>query len=602
MRFIAAIAVFAVSAILLVVGVSFKILAGPQTIITTLDLSNVNAPYLVIDPAVVQANPGLETVNAAGGSSSFIGYGRTADVLAWIGDSTYATVRYDRETNELAVADIVEPPKPDASGAEGEAPVAVPTPAPVVSPAGSDLWLDERVGKTTTSLTLNATPDMSVLVSGDGAETVPDLMTISWPLPRATFLWLNDDNLIFLGGGLAIIGLFLYLWAMSHWRNQQGPRRRGRMPKPPRPRRYTPQDSPSITAAPRGRRGAPTRRGRAAYSVVGLSAVVALSLSACTSPYETGVFVDTPTPTATATEEQLPPVVTELQLKNILNEIVATVATADETTDRDLLRTRMSGGALATRLANYTMHANDSSIPPPPPIGNLPLTFVMPQAADTWPRSIMIVSQDPEDLEAPTMAIVLVQNSPRENYTIDYLVTLEPDAYVPETAPADIGSSLVAPDTKLLTIAPQDLALAYGDILFNGETSEYYNFFDLSSDTLIPQVGQEYKVNKSNSIAERASLAFSETKGSGKDVALATLDSGAIVAVTLDEVEQVTPLATGAAVIPEGQQKALLGTNATSGIKSIYTLQLIFYVPPIGGDAKIRLLGFTQGLTSATTN
>ena len=228
MRFIAAIAVFAVSAILLVVGVSFKILAGPQTIITTLDLSNVNAPYLVIDPAVVQANPGLETVNAAGGSSSFIGYGRTADVLAWIGDSTYATVRYDRETNELAVADIVEPPKPDASGAEGEAPVAVPTPVPVVSPAGSDLWLDERVGKTTTSLTLNATPDMSVLVSGDGAETVPDLMTISWPLPRATFLWLNDDNLIFLGGALAIIGLFLYLWTMSDWRNQQGPPRRGR--------------------------------------------------------------------------------------------------------------------------------------------------------------------------------------------------------------------------------------------------------------------------------------------------------------------------------------------------------------------------------------
>jgi hypothetical protein len=72
--------------------------------------------------------------------------------------------------------------------------------------------------------------------------------------------------------------------------------------------------------------------------------------------------------------------------------------------------------------------------------------------------------------------------------------------------------------------------------------------------------------------------------------------------VTLDEVEQVTPLANGAAVIPEGQQKALLGTNATSGIRSVYTLQLLFYVPPIGAEGKIKLLGFTQGLTSATVN
>ena len=596
MRFIAAIAVFAISAVLLVVGVSFKILAGPQTTEATVDLSDVKESFLVVDSAIMRANSGLQSVVLSGSKSSFVAYGRTADVLGWIGDSAYSTLVYDPELNELSVGKTVAP-EVDPNTTEPVDPPAI------TSPVGSDLWLDERVGTTSTSLSLNMGADMSVIVASDGIEAVPPTMTISWPLPRATFLWLNDDNLIFLGGGLAIIGLFLYLWAMSHWRNQQGPRRRGRMPKPPRPRRYKPQDSPSITAAPRGRRGAPRGRGRTAYSVVGVTAVLGLTLSACSSPYETGVVVDTPTATATAgADEQLPPVVTESQLKSILSEIVSTVTKADEITDRDLLKTRMSGGALATRLANYTMHSNDSSIPALPPIGNIPLTFVMPQAADTWPRSVMVVSQNVEDPEAPTTGIVLVQNSARENYKIDYLVTLEPDAYVPETAPAETGSSVVAPDTKLLMIAPQDLALAYGDVLLNGDTSKYYEFFDIASDTLIPQVGRDYKVNKSNSIADRASLAFSEAKGSGKDVALATLDSGAIVAVTLDEVEQVTPLATGAAVIPEGQQKALLGTNATSGIRSVYTLQLVFYVPPIGAPGKIRLLGFTQGLTTATTN
>ncbi len=600
MRFIAAIVVFAVSALLLVVGVAFKILAGPQTAEATVDLGSVESSYLVIDSAVLRANPGVQSIILTGSDAAFVSYGRTSDVLGWLGDSTYSTLTYDAELNELSLGPTIEAPT-DLENTEAETPPAVPN--AVTNPAGSDLWLDERVGRTTTSIAMNVTPEMSALVASDGVKPVPPSVTISWPLPRATFLWLNDDNLIFLGGGLAIIGLFLYLWAMSHWRNQQGPRRRGRMPKPPRPRRYKPQDTPSITAAPRGRRGAPTRRGRTAYSVVGVSVALAVGLSACSSPYETGVVVETPTaPASLAPEEQLPPVVSESQLKTILNEIVATVTKADETTDRELLKTRMSGGALATRLANYTMHANDSAIPALPPIGSLPLTFVMPQAADTWPRSVLVVSQDEEDPDSPTTGIVLVQKSPRENYKIDYMVTLEPDAYVPETAPAELGSSVVAPDSKLLMIAPQDLALAYGDVLINGDASLYYEFFDVASDTLLPQVGRDYKVNKANSIAERASLAFSEQKGSGSDVALATLDSGAIVAVTLDEVEQVTPLANGAAVIPEGQQKALLGTNATSGIRSVYTLQLLFYVPPIGAEGKIKLLGFTQGLTSATVN
>lgn len=597
MRFIAAIVVFAVSALLLVVGVSFKILAGPRALETSLDVSSTDASYLVIDSTVLRANPGLQSVEASGGSAAFVGYGRDTDVIGWLGSSSYATVTYDPETNALALGPVVSP-----APANPDDPNAAPaTPPTITNPSGNDMWLDERVGKTTASLSANIADGMAVLVAADGSSAIPPKLAVSWPLPPATFLWLNDDNLIFLGGGLAIIGLFLYLWALSHWRNQQGPRRRGRMPKPPRPRRYSPQDSPSISAAPKGRRGQPRRRGRVAFVSVGLSSVMALGLSACTSPYETGVVVDTPTASSSAsTAELLPPVVTEAQLKRILSEISTTVAKADETSDRDLLRTRMSGGALATRMATYSMHATDATIPMPAPIGDVPLTFVMPQAADTWPRSVMVVSQNSADTQAATTAIVLVQNSARENYKIDYLITLEPDAYVPETAPAEEGSPLVAPDTKLLAIAPQDLALAYGDVLLNGNASPYYGLFDLSSDTLITQVGHDYKVNKAASIADRASLSFTEQKGAGKDVALATLDSGAIAAVTLDEVEAVSPLLNGAAVLPEGQQKALLGTNATSGIRSVYTLQLVFYIPPIGSDSKIRLLGFTQGLTSAT--
>lgn len=592
MRFIAAIVVFAISATFLVVGVSFKILSGARALITTVDLSHVQSPFLVVDGSVLKANPGLQTIELLGGSASFVSYGRTSDVLGWLGDATYTTVNYDAETNEMTVGKTVTPVPP--AGTE-----MAPKPTPAPNPSGSDLWLDERAGKSTASLSVNVTQDMSVLLAANGVDPVPPTLTISWPLPQPTFLWLNDDNLIFLGGGLAVIGLLLYLWALSHWRNQQGPRRRGRMPKPPRPRRYSPQDAPSIVAPARGRRGAP--RGRSYFSAIGLSTIFALSLTACSSPYETGVGVDTPTPTVTAAvESELPPVVTAAQLRRIIADISDTVAKADAASDRELLKTRMSGGALSTRLANYSMRANDSSIPALAPIGNLPLTFVMPQAADTWPRSVMVVSQDPEKTDAPTTGMVLVQESARDNYKVEYLITLEPDAYVPETAPAEVGSPVIAPDTKLLLLAPQDLAVAYGDVLLNGDASKYFPLFDLDKDTLVTQVGHDYKSKKAASIADKADVTFTETKGTGKDVALATLNSGAVVAVTLDEIEQVSPLQNGAVVVPEGQQKALLGTNATTGVKSTYTLQMVFYVPAIGSTQKIRLLGFTQGLTAAS--
>jgi len=598
MRFIAAIVVFAISAVLLVVGVSFKILSGPRALEASVDLSRVESPFLVVDGTLLKSNPGLQTIEVSGGTSSFISYGRTSDVLGWLGDATYTTVNYDAKTNTMTVGATVTPAPVTTTDDPADSTSAGAEPAAAPNPAGSDLWLDERAGKATASLSVNVTEEMSVLLAANGTDPVPPMLNVTWPLPQPTFLWMNEDNLIFLGGGLAVIGLLLYLWALSHWRNQQGPRRRGRMPKPPRPRRFAPQDSPSIVAPPKGRRVA--RRRGAYFIALSASTVCALALTGCSSPYETGVVVDTPTPSATSVvENELPPVVTEPQLRRIIADISETVAKADATSDRDLLRTRMSGGALATRFANYTMRANDSSIAALPPIGNLPLTFVMPQSADTWPRSVMVVSQDPDKPDAPTTGMVLIQESARENYKVEYLITLEPDAYVPETAPAEVGSPVLAPDTKLLAIAPQDLALAYGDVLLNGDASTYYSLFELTNDTLVTQVGHDYKANKAASIADKATVSFAETKGSGKDVALATLDSGAVVAVTLDEVEQVSPLQTGAAVIPEGQQKALLGTNATSGVRSVYTLQMVFYVPPIGSSNKIRLLGFTQGLTSA---
>ncbi|MBU6265283.1 MAG: hypothetical protein KGM14_03710, partial [Actinomycetales bacterium] len=109
-----------------------------------------------------------------------------------------------------------------------------------------------------------------------------------------------------------------------------------------------------------------------------------------------------------------------------------------------------------------------------------------------------------------------------------------------------------------------------------------------------------YKDQKQASVAEHASLEFSQNAGSGAPLGLATMDSGAIVTVSLNEIETVRPTQAGASVSPEGQAKILSGVSAsTTGVESTYGMELAFYVPPLGSKDKIRLLGYTQGLISA---
>jgi hypothetical protein len=292
--------------------------------------------------------------------------------------------------------------------------------------------------------------------------------------------------------------------------------------------------------------------------------------------------------------------VTERQLQRILSRIADTVTAADAALDPALSATRLIGPAQEIRAANYAIRKVDSSVAAPAKLAASPITFTMPQATATWPRQVIAVVQDETDPSVPTTGLMMIQNSPRENYHIEYMVTLEPNAQVPTVAPANVGSALVAPDSKLLLISPDQLSAAYASVLAQGADSPYYGLFDLTADTLVTQVGKEYKAQKAASVAENASLEFSQNAGSGEPLALATLDSGAIVTVGLNEVETVRPTQAGASVSPEGLAKILSGVStSTTGIESTYGLELAFYVPPLGSTEKIRLLGYTQGLISA---
>jgi hypothetical protein len=99
-----------------------------------------------------------------------------------------------------------------------------------------------------------------------------------------------------------------------------------------------------------------------------------------------------------------------------------------------------------------------------------------------------------------------------------------------------------------------------------------------------------------------AKIVFTNAPSAFDPISFPTNDSGQVVAVSLDDVETVTPVEAGAAINATPVVKAMSGVaRSAKGYVATYGVQLLFYVPSVSADsaAKIQLLGFTSGLISA---
>ncbi len=616
MRFVLAIVAFVVAAVMIVAGIAQRTVFAPPTHVEAGASVSGDPRYLVIDGSALNAHPGQQTLtvtDAPAGAKPVVAYGRTADVKAWLGDQKYVAVRYQKATGDLATKAVT--PKPAAAGSTTDATsTATPTPTPAPSaaagsstdsaaatagpnPSGSDLWLEEFDGESAQVTRMNIPDDVSVIVATDGKKAAPSRVTITWPVDSST-PWAFP--LIIGGLILLVIGIALYLWGLYTHRRSRGPRRKSgpKMPKLPKAPKYKP--TAMIETTPRGRRS--TRRARV---ILPIAVAGALALTGCSTGTEAA---STPSKTATplateAPDAQLPPAVTVPQLERIVKRIADAAAQADAKASPDLAKQRFTGPALQLRTANYAIRAKKTDEPALPAIPASPIVLSLPQATDAWPRTVAAVIDSPKDAkgnaQAP-IALTLVQATPRDNYQVEYAVSLEPKAKVPNLAPASIGSAVVPPDSKLLALPPQKVAAAYGDILMNGDKSQYASLFNAEGDTLRTQVGADWKAKQKAAVPATASLTFTSAPGDGKDVAMATNDSGAIVWTDLKESQVLKVVEAGAEVSAGATAAALSGVaSSKTGIQSDFGYQLAFYVPPAGSDAKITLLGFAQGMTSA---
>jgi hypothetical protein len=184
---------------------------------------------------------------------------------------------------------------------------------------------------------------------------------------------------------------------------------------------------------------------------------------------------------------------------------------------------------------------------------------------------------------------------------VKYATALEAGVVLPKLAAKEVGAPRTDPNGKLLELAPSKIALAYGDILEKGPTSASSKYFDTTNDKLIGLIGMENRKSLQAALPATAKMEFANAVGPYDSIGLGSNDSGAIIAVYLNEIVTVTPVEAGAAVNTEGQVKSLSGvTGSTKGTVAVYGDQLLFYVPTsTNSKQKISLLGFATGLISA---
>src|SRR5690606_25752236 len=151
--------------------------------------------------------------------------------------------------------------------------------------------------------------------------------------------------------------------------------------------------------------------------------------------------------------------------------------------------------------ANYALLKKDKKAKPLPSIPSTGIEVLLPQRTEKWPRTIFTIvkevplqtatpstspspspSASPKDDEAKEaeepkvdapLALVLVQERPRDNVKVPYAVTPPAGVVLPDVAAAATGTARAQPSVRVLKMAPEQLATSYGDTLINGEESEF---------------------------------------------------------------------------------------------------------------------------------
>jgi len=297
-----------------------------------------------------------------------------------------------------------------------------------------------------------------------------------------------------------------------------------------------------------------------------------------------GCSVPLPTPAPDALPAAMQPAMSVEQAEDIVAEVSASLADADAALSVDVPGPRVTGPAATIRSFQYLLvTAGLADALTVIPSGAQ--TLVLP-TTDEWPRTVMVVTEPPEDLQAPLL-LTLVQTEPRAPYQLWSWVRLFPGVQTPALAQPELGSAPVAPDAPELAVSPTEVLAQYVDVLTNRDASPYAAAFTV--DPLRQGIAQTKDAFVAV-VGANGSLTETYQPDAAGTYSMATADGGAIVVGTVRTVTTIT-LVDSTLKIGD-QTAAILGTDTLKSSLAITWLSVVaFAVPPVGSDAPIQVLG-----------
>ncbi|PPG34345.1 hypothetical protein C5E10_06510 [Pseudoclavibacter sp. RFBG4] len=370
-----------------------------------------------------------------------------------------------------------------------------------------------------------------------------------------------------------------------------------------------PAAEPQQWRRPRGRdrSQAPKRL----FRLIPVLLVGSIALSGCSADFWPEQFggstsaPTTPTPTssidqALLTEGEALPAVNAQQLTEILDDAAKLAQEADAANNADGLAPRFTQAAYQERAAEYQAKAADNALPGPAAFPTGEIVYAVPQASEAWPKSIFVVREAGGETPTAPFGMMLTQSSARDGYKVASIVQLTPDVTLPEAAPVEIGAPGIDGLAQPLVIAPEELAAAYADVISNGDGSQFAALFSPDGDSLRTQIADARATVSGEIDANAARIEFQTRASDDPPFGVQTLDGGAIIAVSIEEVEKLSARTQLATLSVQGRTAALAGASSSSlGFETLYTNQLMFYVPSEATGGAVQLLGYANTMTGA---
>ena len=591
MRYLLALGSLILGLAMLVIGISrITFWADSGYYSATTDAANKSA-YAVISGSELAKIPSKRQAVSAGKADGVIAVGALHDIQAWAAAKGFTNITVDAQTKKLKFENVQATPEENLGD---------------VSVADSDLWTQSISAQGNLDLKLNSslTENQAIMVAAADGVALAEELEIRW-FSDKKLPWVGP--LLTLGALFTVLGIVLYIMFVENDRRRLGPRRGRRGPFIGIRNSF--QKTRQKTVSPIYSKGA--------KSMLAVGASATLLLSGCAPEYWPVAVETEPSQEQAAARS----ILTDAQLKRIIEQVVAVSDQADTNLDDEILHERFTGDALAQRASNYKIRkaVSDYAIVPPYLLPER-LGYELLQDTESWPRAVFLTlnssrenpdleafknspkDESPVDNKAPSLGIFMTQTDPHSNYQVANVFALRGGIQLPEAAPVEEGTAALDNAIGNLQVAPSELAGRYADILVKGQGSEYAQIFNIEGDAVLGRGGESWVKSEQERIAgqdHKANFSVRAEATETKPIALSTGTGGALVAVSINEY-RVTEAAEGSQLPVSAVVKSVSDLSGNvHKIEQKVMHQLLFYVPKRESVEKIQLLGSTSELVGA---